>query len=98
MATEKLTYYALRETDEPEATGLFRTRITETAMHLEYISRGGAWIQDNDLLRYLTGRDTGAEKASETEAATIAWRLGPLVQLHLQANLLASYGQMTRHP
>jgi hypothetical protein len=77
MPTEKITYYALRESDEPEATGLFRERRLEGAyMGLERVDRCGLWVQDNDLLRYLVGRDTGAEKVSEIEAAKMAGNLG----------------------
>ena len=76
MATEKLTYYALRETDESEATGLFRDVWADGSNWLERLDESGAWVEDNELLRYLTGRDTGAEKVSELEAAMIARRLG----------------------
>ena len=65
LTPEQITYYALVEYDQPEATGLFRARSTAGgATYLERIDRGGEWVRDNDLQRYLTGRDSGAEKVS----------------------------------
>ncbi len=75
MAAERVTYYALRESDEEEATGLFRKRVTTSGMYLEHIDRDGGWTRDNALIDYLMG-EPGAEKVSELEAARIARELG----------------------
>jgi hypothetical protein len=81
VATESVTYYALRESDEQEATGLFRDRrILGEPTYLERLDANGAWVKDNNLLRYLTGSDTGAEKVSKLEAAIIARRLGSSIR------------------
>jgi len=72
---EEITYYALRESGEPEATGLFRDRRIPSAVHLERIDRRGIWVRDNGLIDYLMG-ETGAERVSELEAERIARRLG----------------------
>jgi hypothetical protein len=76
MATETVTYYALRESDEPEVTGLFRKRLTPRAMDLERLDRNGVFVRDNALIYYLAGYDNGYELVSEREARRIARRLG----------------------
>jgi hypothetical protein len=66
----------LRESDEPEVTGLFRKRLTPRAMDLERLDRNGVFVRANALIYYLAGYDNGYELVSEREARRIARRLG----------------------
>jgi hypothetical protein len=72
----KVSYYALRESDEDRATGLFRVRQSATAHHLEHVDRNGQWVRSNGLIDYLVGKDSGSEPVSPGEARRIASRLG----------------------
>ena len=52
MATETVSYYALRESGEERATGLFRARRDETGLYYEHVDRNGAWVTNLLLSEY----------------------------------------------
>ncbi len=73
---ETTTYYALKESDEERASGLFLVRESDTHLYHERIDWSGAWAADVGLIDYLVGNGPGSERVSEEEARNIATRLG----------------------